>query len=559
MNKLKIFMLVAVIALLASGCRKPVEVSFVNNTFEIGAQGGTLEANLESNGNWTIRATPDWITVSPESGTGNTTLTLTVLPNNTSEIRMGRVEASSKDNIAMITVTQEAGTETGYLRVSPDSFLCDRWGDSLEINVESNLEWQLNGLPDWMSASVTNGSGDGIILVVVAPIYEEALDGRQAVLTVTGGGLEAEVSINQLNESGYVFSVDPLELEFSYLSGTGMLTVTSTIPWTAYTGADWITVAPSSGDGNAEVTVNVAENTALNGREASIRFEYALPGGIMGKIHVWVRQEEAPDPHFLEVSPLVFEFGKEGGTRDITIECDTEWKIDLTSDWLSVSETMGTGNATIQLIAAPNNIVEPRIAEFIIGSGFLEKQLKVTQEAGDEPVIASLDPDTIFASYTGGVYHLDLTSNVNWQLEASEWIDLMSASSGEGDAPVDIIVDFNSDALGRTGYVRLLHNGQELCRTIVEQEGKPNQFETDITEIDVRPEGGEYVVHVTSNQSWIVTSDSDWMRCSPESGFGNGDITITVDPLPTVRPRIGYLKLKGEWGTQIIITVNQHQ
>ena len=81
MNKLKFFMFVAVLAFAAYGCRKPVEVSFVNNAFEIGAQGGVLEANLESNGEWNINSVPEWITVSPTSGTGNAALTLTVLPN----------------------------------------------------------------------------------------------------------------------------------------------------------------------------------------------------------------------------------------------------------------------------------------------------------------------------------------------------------------------------------------------------------------------------------------------------------------------------------------------
>ena len=559
MNKLKIFMFVAALAFAAYGCRKPIEVSFVNDTFEIGAQGGVLEANLESNGAWSICGTPDWITVSPESGTGNTTLTLTVLPNDESEIRIGKIDASSKDNSAMITVTQEAKSETEYLRVSPDGLQCDRWGDSLEINVESNLEWQLTGLPNWITASVTNGSGNGHILIVVAPIEDEISEGRQAMLTVVGGDLEETVFINQLSESSHVFSVNPMELEFSCLSGTGTFSVTSTMPWTASAEADLITFAPSSGDGDAEVTVNIAENTEHTNRKVSIQFEYAFPGGVIGSTVVWLRQEGAPDLHFLEVSPLDIVFGKEGGTREITIGCDTEWKVDLVSDWLSVSEMVGTGDATILLIAEPNSYVEPRSEECFISSDGLEKRLMVTQEPADQVMVATFVPDTVFASYTGGVYHLDLTSNVDWQLQSSDWIGLMSVSSGEGDAPIDIVVDFNSSELDRTGYVKALHDGRVLSSAVVVQEGKLNILETDITEIEARPEGGEYVIHVTANQAWQVAYNVSWLSCAPESGFGNGNITITVDPLPSVRPRIGQLKLKGSSGTELLIAVNQHQ
>lgn len=551
-------MLVAVLTFVF-GCRKPVEVSFVNDTMEIGAQGGTLEVSLQSNGDWTINAMPNWITVSPNSGTGNATLTLSVLPNTISEVRVGKIEVASKNNSAIVTVTQAANDESGYLRVSPEYYSCDQWGDTLEINVESNLEWRLTGLPNWMTASMTEGIGDGFISILIDPIQEEISEGREAILTFVGDGVEAKITIRQLNHSEHVFSVDPMELAFSCLSGIGTITVTSTIPWTVSTEVDWITFSPSSGNGNAEVMVNVAENTALTIREANIQFEYAFSGGSMGKTFVWVRQEGAPDQHFLEVSPLSFLFGREGGIQEINIECDTEWKVDLQSDWLTVSETLGTGNATIQLIAAPNDIVEPRQAEFAISSDVLIKTLKVAQEAGVEPIVAMLTPDTIFASYMGGVYHLELISNVDWQLESSDWISLMTASSGEGNASIDIVIDFNSSELGRVGYVRVLRHGQVLFSTIAEQEGKPNIFETDLTEIDVRPEGGDYVIHVTANQSWSVIPDSEWMSCLPESGFGNGDITITVAPLPSVRPRIGHLKLKGSSGIEIIITINQHQ
>ena len=107
--------------------------------------------------------------------------------------------------------------------------------------------------------------------------------------------------------------------------------------------------------------------------------------------------------------------------------------------------------------------------------------------------------------------------------------------------------------------MRAVNNGQVLGRAIVAQEGKPNILEVDLTEIDARPEGGEYDIHVTANQAWTVTYNVDWISCTPESGFGNGEFTISVEPMPSAQPRTGRLKLTGSTGAEVIITVNQHQ
>ena len=106
--------------------------------------------------------------------------------------------------------------------------------------------------------------------------------------------------------------------------------------------------------------------------------------------------------------------------------------------------------------------------------------------------------------------------------------------------------------------MKAMHNGQLLATLIVVQEGKPNLLEPDITHLDVRPEGGDFEIQVTANQAWRVVSNEDWLHCDPQNGFANGSFTITVDPLPSPRARTGYVKLNGETGIEVIITVDQH-
>ena len=93
---------------------------------------------------------------------------------------------------------------------------------------------------------------------------------------------------------------------------------------------------------------------------------------------------------------------------------------------------------------------------------------------------------------------------------------------------------------------------------IVVQEGKVYTLETDITELEVRPEGGTFEIQVSSNQSWTASTDVNWIHCSPLGDFGNKILTVTIDAMSGVRPRTGYIKLSGETGSQVVITVNQH-
>ena len=163
----------------------------------------------------------------------------------------------------------------------------------------------------------------------------------------------------------------------------------------------------------------------------------------------------------------------------------------------------------------------------------------------------------MFVVFNGGLQHLELTSNTSWTLQGSNWISLIT-SYGEGDASFDIAVNSNPDLEERIGYVNVIHGGQLLDALVVVQEGKQEILEVDVAEIDARPEGGEYTVHITSNLSWTASVDVDWLHCEPTSGFGPKDLTVTVDAMSGLRPRTGRIKIGGSNGAEVSIIVNQH-
>ena len=555
MKQLKYFLWVAVLALSVVGCRQTVEVSFDTATQELDAEGGSIELALKSNGDWTINPVEEWLVVSPMSGNGDATLTLTAEANTTGEERSAEIKAVSKDNTASVVVTQQATAEPQYyLTVTPKQYECGDEGGEFVVEVSSNIDWIVTA-PNWITRSVTEGTNNATVTLTVNPVDGEFSEMREG--KVIFGSLLAsdEVCVIQRHDPVLGIDITPNSLEFVCTGETKTVAVVTEDAWTASVEEDWVVLSQTEGQGDAEVTVTVGENPVYEPRQTRVLFTTA--GGVQALLDL--RQEASPDPHFLEVSPLEFDFGKEGGEQTITIGCDTDWLFDLDCDWLSLSQLSGTGNATLALTAEPNLLTEPRSFVFRIKSRDLFYELTVNQAAGDVPVMVSFGVDTLFVAYTGGLRQVELTSNTSWQLQASSWIGWTVAGSGEGDATFDIIVDSNTDPNDRIGFIQAIHGGQVMATLVVVQEGKYDILETDLTQLDVRSDGGDFVIQVTANQAWTVQEDVNWLHCNPQGGFGNGSFTITVDALTSTRPREGHVTVNGSNGAYIMITVSQHQ
>ena len=559
MKHLKYYLLVAVVALSIVGCRKTIEVSFENVPQELEAQGGTIELALKSNGEWVIGSTVDWIAIEPMSGNGDATLTLTALANTTGELRSAQITATTKDNTAVMNVTQKA-EENYYLIVTPEEIVCGEEGGEFTVVVSSNVEWNVFA-PDWISCSVAGGSNDSTILLTVSPMGDGLEESRmgdvffgRSLVSTGANSVTDKIHVVQTADPILGIELTPNDLHFECMGETKTVFVSTEDSWTATAEDDWVTLSQAQGQGDAEISVSVNENPVFVDRRSIVHFTTA--GGVQTALII--RQSAAIDPHFLEVSPLAFEFGKEGGEQEITIGCDTDWLFFIDCDWLSLSQLSGTGNTRVVLTAEQNELNEPRSTEFAIKSDGLFYELTVNQAAGDAPLVTYFAPDSLFVMYSGGIQHVQLNSNVSWQLQTSDWISMISPASGEGNASFDIIVNSHSDPEDRIGYVRAIHDGQVKATLVVVQEGKPDILETDVTSIDVRPEGGDFVVHVTANQSWTTKVNTEWMQCVPVGGFNNGSFTIRVESMPSIEPRTGQIKVVGSMGSVVVITVNQH-
>ena len=116
--KLKYFIpsLVAVVAAVFTSCSDGKDATYLEGIrvsqsyVALNTAGGSASIDVTTNGSWTVTEVPNWLTVSPASGTGNGTITFSA---DAGEGRSGSVKLNCGDETQIINIIQ------GVVTISP--------------------------------------------------------------------------------------------------------------------------------------------------------------------------------------------------------------------------------------------------------------------------------------------------------------------------------------------------------------------------------------------------------------------------------------------------------
>jgi hypothetical protein len=85
----------------------------------------------------------------------------------------------------------------GYLTASPGSLeFSDMIGDSANISINSDVNWNVTGAPAWLSITGGSGSNNGTITATTTSENGIGRD-RIGTITITGGGYVRTVTVTQ--------------------------------------------------------------------------------------------------------------------------------------------------------------------------------------------------------------------------------------------------------------------------------------------------------------------------------------------------------------------------
>jgi Putative binding domain, N-terminal/Secretion system C-terminal sorting domain/Viral BACON domain len=124
---------------------------------------------------------------------------------------------------------------------------------------------------------------------------------------------------------------------------------------------------------------------------------------------------------------------------------------------------------------------------------------------------------------------VEVTSNVDWTVICPEvWISF-SQESGSGDATVTVTaLSENVSTASRSATVTVT-DGVISRNFSVSQAGSGPFLETSVLELSLASTGGATgTVDIVSNLDWVVSESSDWLTVTPESGAGDGVLTISA-------------------------------
>ena len=146
-------------------------------------------------------------------------------------------------------------------------------------------------------------------------------------------------------------TVDPVTTEVAYTASEVRVALRTARDclWNAGTAAEWLTLSPASGQGDATVSVAVAGNPQQSARAGSVT---------VNEKTVTISQAAAPPPPCsFSLSPPYRVFGDRGGSGSVELKAEghCDWTASTSAFWISItSATSGTGSATITYTVSRN-------------------------------------------------------------------------------------------------------------------------------------------------------------------------------------------------------------
>lgn len=319
--------------------------------------GGTL--------NWNAAVTAAWLTLSPASGkdTGTIAVTITV-----GSLAIGTYTATIIVNAPGVTavtipvnLTVEAASVPPVIRTSPTSLSFtavqgDSGPSTQTVSISNSgggiLTWSASENVSWLSISPASGTGNGSIAAtaVLGSLAPGTYNSTITISATNAVSVSLPITLTVTAPSTTV-TLSPPSLTFSGIQGganpvSQTVTVNSNGSWTASSSATWLTLNPSSGNGNGSIAANVAlSSVAVGSNNATIT---VTSGGVSRTSSVTLTVSAAS----LTASPTSLTYTATQGSANpspqtITISSNGSWSASDDASWLSLSPASGSNNGTI--------------------------------------------------------------------------------------------------------------------------------------------------------------------------------------------------------------------
>ena len=463
--------------------------------------------------NWTAVSDSTWLTIdSPGSGTGIGLVNFRVEPNTGPTQRTAAVTVGG----LAYSVTQFGSNCSFTLTSAGPSISAAPAAGVVGLNASaSGCPWTAISNSPWLTLSPpTAGSGSGSVSFSVGANTNPA----SRTGTLTAGGQTFTV---QQAGAGCTYSLS--KSSDTIASTGGPLTVNlATGPacsWSIDSGPSWIKLQnQSTGAGNTIIAVDIAANSTVAGRSASI---------LVGGQSYSITQAGVPCSFTLNANnPFQPAAGGTGSIGISSAGVGCSWVADSNAEWLSVTPFSGTGNGNLGFTVAGNGSNSARSATLTIAG-----QNLIVNQSG---LVCSytLRSSSGTSTSAGGPSAIGVIAAAGcpWTAStAAPWITLSNGTSFSGAADLQFSVQANTTASQRTGLLTVA--GQIYSFT---QQAAPCVVSLDTPSSLSGEFGGPLTVTYSTSVAGCqppVSSYSSWLTIASHDYTGNrGTIHLLAAP-----------------------------
>ena len=399
-------------------------------------------------------------------------------------------------------------------------------GGTHQFGVNSNLAWSASSDQSWCSILSTSGNGAGNVSFNVEA--NTATNERTAIITVVAGSQSQKVTITQQGMS-FTLSVSSNVFIISSDADSHEFTISSNTAWNISSNQNWCTVSTVSGSGNQKITFVVSENTGTRDRDATIS---VVAGSLVQEISLVQRFKSLT----LSVSSNSFSVGSESNRYNFNVMSNTSWTVSSNQPWCSVTQSSGTGNATLSFDVSANTLTTDRSAIITIRvNDNLMQTVNIQQQGVDQSLLVSSNNFTIAS--TAGSNTFTITSNLNWSVSSNQSWCTVSPASGSNNGNVTFTLSANPTTSPRVAIITVSAGSLVQQIAITQDSAFIPELSVSAEMISMATTAGSGTVEITSNQNWTVTSNQSWCTVSPTSGSNNGTINfdLTANPSTSIR------------------------
>ncbi|MCL2737062.1 MAG: hypothetical protein FWD75_10640, partial [Propionibacteriaceae bacterium] len=221
-----------------------------------------VTVSVSSNTSWKVTSSQAWVTISPTTGSGNTSVTLTAAANTATTSRPAVVTFTTTvgDTVATATIdVTQPGVPT--LNVDKNTWnLPSSAGAYTTVAVTSSQAWQVTSNQSWLTVSPTTGSGNGTVTLTATA--NATVDARPATVTfTTTTGTPVQTATVTVAQPGAAVTLSLDKNIWTLGSSAGANTtvvVSSNAAWKVSSNQSWLTVSAATGSGNGSVSLTAA-------------------------------------------------------------------------------------------------------------------------------------------------------------------------------------------------------------------------------------------------------------------------------------------------------------